>query len=234
MCAAINLSRDTSAIAVMIDNARVLITTLSIICLHFVFHDFSFIFVMESEDKYKTSGGNSCAVHACSNNRKKIILWKKSMCELHGQIHDQCPCLIPYRLHVMPSKESIRLEWIKALNRKELPKKVFVCSEHFIDGKPTDRNPYPKLKLGYEIKATPGRRKTLRQDSAVKKRKLNDDSSDSDMGISEFDSTLENEPGTSASSDSKLPEAFCTFNVVESATTGTIGTQYNNVLIMIL
>lgn len=46
------------------------------------------------------------------------------------------------------------------------------------------------------------------------------------MGISEFDSTLENEPGTSASSDSKLPEAFCTFNVVESATTGTIGTQY--------
>ena len=226
MCAAINLSRGTSAIAVMIDNARALITTLSIICLHFVFHDFSFIFVMESEDKYKTSGGNSCAVHACSNNRKKIILWKKSMCELHGQIHDQCPCLIPYRLHVMPSKEYVRLEWIKALNGKELPKKVFVCSEHFIDGKPTDRNPYPKLKLGYEIKATPGRRKTLRQDSAVKKRKLNDDSSDSDMGISEFDSTLENEPGTSASSDSKLPEAFCTFNVVESATTGTIGTQY--------
>ena len=79
------------------------------------------------------------------------------------------------------------LEWIKALNRKELPKKVFVCSEHFIDGKPTDRNPYPKLKLGYEIKATPGRRKTLRQDSAVKKRKLNNDRSDSDMGISEFD-----------------------------------------------
>jgi hypothetical protein len=52
-------------------------------------------------------------------------------------------------------------------------------------------------------------------DSAVKKRKLNDDSSDSDMGISEFDSTLENEPGTSASSDSKLPEAFCTFNVFD-------------------
>jgi hypothetical protein len=37
----------------MIDNARALITTLSIICLHFVFRDFSFIFVMESEDKYK-------------------------------------------------------------------------------------------------------------------------------------------------------------------------------------
>jgi len=74
---------------------------------------------------------------------KQIILWKKSMCELHGQMHDQCPCLFPYRLHVMPSKESIRLEWNKALNRKELPKKVFVCSEHFIDGKPTDRNPYP-------------------------------------------------------------------------------------------
>ena len=146
------------------------------------------------------------------------------MCELHGQIHDQCPCLIPYRLHVMPSKEYIRLEWIKALNRKELPKKVFVCSEQ--NGKPTDRNPYPKLKLGYELRANPGRRKILRQYSAVKKRKLNDDSSDSDMEITEFDSTLESEQGTSASSDSKLPEAFCTFNVVESATTGTISTQY--------
>jgi hypothetical protein len=82
----------------------------------------------------------------------------------------------------MPSKECIRLEWNKVLIRKELPKKVFVCSEHFIDGKPTDRNPYPKLKLGYEIKATTGRRKKLRQDYAVKKRKFNDDSSDSDMG----------------------------------------------------
>ena len=127
---------------------------------------------MESEDKYKTSGGNSCAVHACRNNRKQIILWKKSMCELHGQIHDQCPCLIPNRLHVMPSKESIRLGWIKVLNRKKLPKKLFVCSQHFIDGKPTDRNPYPKLKFRYKIRATPGRRKIQRQDSAVKKRKL--------------------------------------------------------------
>ena len=75
------------------------------------------------------------------------------MCELHGQIHDQCPCLIPYRLHVMPSKESIRLEWIKALNRKELPKKVFVCSEHFIDGKPTDR--ILILSLSWDMKSRP-------------------------------------------------------------------------------
>jgi hypothetical protein len=46
------------------------------------------------------------------------------------------------------------------------------------------------------------------------------------MGITEFDSTPESEQGTSASSDSKLTEVFCTFNVVESATTGTIGIQY--------
>jgi hypothetical protein len=46
------------------------------------------------------------------------------------------------------------------------------------------------------------------------------------MGITEFDSTPESEQGTSASSDSKLPEVFCTFNFVESATTGTIGIQY--------
>jgi len=40
MCAAINLSRGTSAIAVMIDNARALITTLLIICLHLFFSIF--------------------------------------------------------------------------------------------------------------------------------------------------------------------------------------------------
>ena len=89
MCAAINLSRGTSAIAVMIDNTRSLITTLSIICLHFVFRDFYFIFVMESEDKYKTSGGKSCAVNGCSNNRKKNILWKKSM---SYSIQTSCTC----------------------------------------------------------------------------------------------------------------------------------------------
>jgi hypothetical protein len=49
--------------------------------------------------------------------------------------------MIPYRLHTMPSKESMRLQWANTLNRKSLSKQVFACSEHFLDGKPTERNP---------------------------------------------------------------------------------------------
>lgn len=145
------------------------------------------------------------------------------MCELHGEMHDHCPCLIPYRLHVMPSKELIRLEWIKALNRKDLPKNVYVCSEHFIDGKPTDRNPSPKLKMGYENKTTPGRRKILKHQLSVKKRKLETGDSDSDMEITELDTTLESEPGASTPYE-KLPEAICSFNVIEASST--VSTQY--------
>ena len=49
--------------------------------------------------------------------------------------------MIPYRLHTMPSNESMRLQWANTLNRKSLSKQVFACSEHFLDGKPTERNP---------------------------------------------------------------------------------------------
>jgi hypothetical protein len=93
---------------------------------------------------------------------------------MHGQLHKECACLIPYKFHIMPSEGPIRLEWIKAINRKTLPKKVFACSEHFLDGMPTDRNPFPKLKMGYETKGTPGRRKIQKHEGSVKKRQLND------------------------------------------------------------
>ena len=49
--------------------------------------------------------------------------------------------MIPYRLHTMPSNESMRLQWANTLNRKSLSKQVFACSENFLDGKPTERNP---------------------------------------------------------------------------------------------
>jgi hypothetical protein len=62
------------------------------------------------------------------------------------KVHDQCPCLIPFKFHTIPTG-------------KYCQKKVYVCSEHFLDGMPTQRNPFPKLKLGYERKVTPGRSK---------------------------------------------------------------------------
>lgn len=56
----------------------------------------------------------------------------------------------------MPSDEPSRLAWTKAINRQVLPKQVYVCSEHFLDDKPSERNQYPKLKLGYDKCVTPG------------------------------------------------------------------------------
>ena len=61
------------------------------------------------------------------------------------KIQDECACLIPYKLHVMPAHGPTRLQWIKTINGKTLPKKVFVYSKHFVDGIPTERNPFPKL-----------------------------------------------------------------------------------------
>ncbi|CAC5397117.1 unnamed protein product [Mytilus coruscus] len=48
------------------------------------------------------------------------------------------------------------------------------------------------------------------------------------MEITELDTTLESEPGTSTSSE-KLPEAICSFNVLEaSSTVGVGGETYSN------
>jgi hypothetical protein len=65
---------------------------------------------MASEVKYKKGGCNSCAGNGCSNNRRKLNEWNQTFCELHKQKHEDCSCMIPYRLHTMPSKESIRLQ----------------------------------------------------------------------------------------------------------------------------
>ena len=99
---------------------------------------------MASEVKYKKGGGNSSAVNS-SYNRRKLNEWKQTFCELHKQKHEDCSCMIPYRLHTMPSNESMRLQWANTLNRKSLSKQVFACSEHFLDGKPTERNPIPVM-----------------------------------------------------------------------------------------
>ncbi|XP_062616009.1 uncharacterized protein LOC134277703 [Saccostrea cucullata] len=119
---------------------------------------------------YKDGGGESCAVFNCFNNRKKIYLWKQSICKVHGDIlHKDCPCIVPYSLHKMPKAEPEKLQWQRALHRNDLPKNVFVCSTHFIDGRPTARNPIPSLNLGYEAPIKVGRRLLKRKFVAEQK-----------------------------------------------------------------
>jgi hypothetical protein len=109
----------------------------------------------------------------------------------------------------MPSKESIRLQWANAFNRKSLPKQIFVCSEICLDGKPTERNPIPQLKLGYEKKTTPGWRKLMRHEPESKKRKLIQEESGAGIYSGDTVST------SSGHKTEYLPEAICEFNVLE-------------------
>ncbi|XP_021377683.1 uncharacterized protein LOC110465879 [Mizuhopecten yessoensis] len=121
---------------------------------------------------YKRGGGEACAVVGCSHNRKKYMFGKRR-CARVGIIHEDCPCCVPYSLHKLPSDEEVKREWVAALHRKDLPKNVCVCSQHFIDGRPTEQNPAPKINLGYDTPVKMGRRTV--------KRKFND-VQDSDAG----------------------------------------------------
>ena len=140
-------------------------------------------------------------------------MWKQTFCELHKQKHEDRSCMIPYRLHTMLSKESIRLQWANPLNRKSLPKQVFVCSEHFLDGKPTERTPiqqFNNLSWGMKKTTTPGRRKLMRLIQE-----------ESGAGIYSGDTVST----SSGHKTEHLPEAICEFNVLEPLSVSA-GTQY--------
>jgi hypothetical protein len=95
---------------------------------------------------------------------------------------------------------------------------VFICSEHYLDGKPTERNQIPQLNLGYEKKTTSGRRKLMRHEPESKKTKTN--TGRKRAGIYSGDTV-------STSSGHKmehLPEAIYELNVLEPSSVSA-GTQ---------
>lgn len=70
---------------------------------------------------YKKSGGAHCSVFGCTNNNAKLYKWKKTLCEIHdGEMHTDCPCLVPFSMHKFPANEDRRREWISCINRKGL------------------------------------------------------------------------------------------------------------------
>ncbi|XP_039538234.1 GATA zinc finger domain containing 2Ab isoform X2 [Pimephales promelas] len=104
------------------------------------------------------SSGSTCAVSGCYNNSKKLKDLKKIICFEHQKIRDECPCPAPYGLHCMPTKEERKQAWLVALKLKNPPKKVYVCSFHFVDKKPTELHPDPELYLGHNQQ---GKRKLI-------------------------------------------------------------------------
>ena len=75
---------------------------------------------------------------------------------------DGCNCRPPYELHNFPTrikKPVDKQNWIHLLNHVSSSNRLWsrkkssrVCSIHFIDGVPTDENPYPTENLGYNSK----------------------------------------------------------------------------------
>ena len=70
-----------------------------------------------------------------------------------------CGCL-PFVHHPFPTSPEKRRKWITLINRQKSESNKTqwipdsnskVCSDHFVDGIPTEKNPYPTQKLGYNV-----------------------------------------------------------------------------------
>ena len=116
----------------------------------------------------------NCAVVSCTNSKYKLNCWRRKECKVHAeQLHWDCPCPQPFRLHSFPSEMrfgGLRAEWIRLINRVTKNKGAWkpgssdmVCSIHFIGGAPTAESPLPTLKMGYEKPAKKSRRDLIRQ-----------------------------------------------------------------------
>jgi len=95
---------------------------------------------------------------------------------LHENVlHKECGCEAPFRLFMFPSIKRFshkRKIWVNLLKREAQNKKEWeprpsdrVCSEHFIDKMPTEKQTNPTLNLGYDRKEdqTPRRSNTKKK-----------------------------------------------------------------------
>lgn len=98
--------------------------------------------------------GKVCAVVGCRNCDGHIRLWKTLVCETHAPLlHQHCPCPRPFSMHRIPQGEKNKVTrqcWLDNLQRANFDPNTAsrVCSVHFVDGRPTEENPYPTLHLG--------------------------------------------------------------------------------------
>jgi len=126
-----------------------------------------------------------CAVVGCHNSYYNLERWKQKYCDTHGSKMGigNCTCLPPFQLFPFPTERKDpegRKIWIKYVSKKDtgtgkiwFPKEHSrICSDHFVDGKPTIEHPYPSLNVGHDITIQKkGRRTVLKHDLPVKKSK---------------------------------------------------------------
>lgn len=120
----------------------------------------------------------TCAVVKCSNSTYRLLQWQKKFCTIH-QSHNgrgQCICEPPFKMTPFPTLSHQRDLWINNINRIEAVDRTVkdriggkpveirhkkgdkwhpmsydrVCSDHFVDGKPSAENPFPTLNMGHD------------------------------------------------------------------------------------
>ncbi|XP_065665774.1 uncharacterized protein LOC136087229 [Hydra vulgaris] len=136
-----------------------------------------------------------CAVQGCSNSSRVLKKWLQAYCDQHmcKRQANECSCSKPFRLYPFPTSKKNhgkRDSWKKLLNRIDKDSnKLFspskdsrICSLHFVDGMPTDCNPYPTLKMGCDTK-----RRALILSPPSKIRKTNIASNMTSSGSSRID-----------------------------------------------
>ncbi|CAN7940790.1 unnamed protein product, partial [Ixodes pacificus] len=106
------------------------------------------------------SSGYHCVVFRCSNNFTKRKQNRGKWCDEHEKLQRECGCNV-FVLHAFPTEPDLRRQWTASINREGfVPNSSSrVCSDHFIDGKRTECNPVPMLRLGYHRKVIVGRRR---------------------------------------------------------------------------
>lgn len=99
------------------------------------------------------SSGYHCVVFGCSNNFTKRKQNRGKWCDEHEKLQRECGCNV-FVLHAFPTDPDLRRQWTASINREGfVPNSSSrVCSDHFIDGKRTECNPVPMLRLGYRRK----------------------------------------------------------------------------------
>ena len=91
----------------------------------------------------------------------KIKHWKEKICLMH-KVHYEtapCDCKPPIRMYTFPKDQNTKSQWVKNINRQDSNASVTfkswqpnvdsrICSDHFEDEFPTEKNPYPHIKNG--------------------------------------------------------------------------------------
>lgn len=103
-----------------------------------------------------------CAIVGCHNGTYRLDKWRKTYCEIHNINHGTgcCICKPPFKLFPFPSEVKDpegRKQWIANVNRIDTQTGQIwqptsdsrIRSLHFLDGIPTQMNPYPTLHMGY-------------------------------------------------------------------------------------